>query len=259
MAERRELEALFLANLGTIGRIVTSVSRRHALSAEDAADFSSWVNLKLVEQDYAPLAKFRGESSLSTYLAVVIAMLFRDWRVQHWGRWRPSAAALRHGRLAVRLETLVYRDGFPLGQAGDLLRTTGETTLSDRELATLLTHLPMRSRRRPIEVATAASADAPSPIEADELVSSEESVRQRMAAKAAITTALRHLPVEESLMVRMRFLEGLSVADIARALQLEQKPLYRRLERALSRMRSQLETVGVSREQVRELLDEWVA
>ena len=54
----------------------------------------------------------------------------------------------------------------------------------------------------------------------------------------------------------MRFWEGLSVAQIARGLGVPQKGLYRRFERALARMRRDLERGGLSRHDMRDLLGE---
>ena len=60
--ERQRLEALFLGQLGWIKRAARALCRRYGLSSDEAADFTSWAKLKLVEDDYAALAKFRGES-----------------------------------------------------------------------------------------------------------------------------------------------------------------------------------------------------
>jgi RNA polymerase sigma factor (sigma-70 family) len=256
MAARQELEALFLSHLGAIERIAGAICRRHGMAGDDAADFGSWVKLKLVENDYAILGKFRGESALGTYLTVVIAMLARDYRVQRWGRWRPSAAARRRGQIAVRLETLVYRDGHQLDQAAEVLRTRGETALSDRDLAQLFAQLPTRGPLRPREVGTdslATLADAGTagdPLEAYGLATNWRAIDRTLA------TVLECLPVEDRAILRMRFWEGMSVADIARALGILQKPLYRRIERTLGDVRRSLETSGVSRETAQALLGE---
>lgn len=253
MPERHTLEALLLAHLATVEKIVSALARRHALAGDAADDFGSWVKLRLVENDYAVLAKFRGESSLPTYLTVVIAMLYREYRVQQWGRWRPSAAARRAGALAIRLETLVRRDGLSLAQAAQLLRTNGETTLSDRELAALLGALPERMPLRPI-VTGITPPDPAAAHSADDRVRATEQLADHDRTEDALRSALRTLPADDRLLLRLRFLEGLSVADIARALSLDQKPLYRRLERALALLRRTLEQSGVTREQVRELV-----
>src|SRR5215216_1633249 len=88
--ERPQLETLFLDNLSVIERIIGAACRRYGLVSADAEDAASWLKLRFVQDDYAVLQKFRGESALPTYLTVVITMLFRDYRVQQWGRWRPS-------------------------------------------------------------------------------------------------------------------------------------------------------------------------
>jgi RNA polymerase sigma factor (sigma-70 family) len=258
MPDRSELEALFVEHLSAIERIVAALCRRHGLTGDSAADFGSWVKLRLVENDYAVLAKFRGESSLTTYLTVVMAMLFRDYCVERWGRWRPSAAAQRRGPLAVRLETLVRRDRYPLDQAAQLLRTSGETTLSDRELAKLLGDLPDRGPLRPTEVGPEPLADLPTGMRADEAVDREQADADRRAADEALRRGLARLSAEDQLIVRMRFWEGLSIADVARGLGLPQKPLYRRIEHALAELRRHLEAAGVSRERARVILGESV-
>jgi RNA polymerase sigma factor (sigma-70 family) len=179
-------------------------------------------------------------------------MLFRDYRTHRWGRWRPSAAARRHGALAVRLEGLVYRDRLRLEQAGELLRTAGHTDLSDRELARLLGELPARSRR-PVQVDSEGLTDSSGTERADHLVVADEAE----TARIAIDGQLERLPPEDRLILRMRFWEGVSVADIGRGLGLPPKPLYRRIERALADLRKSLEESGMSRDQARAVLAEW--
>jgi len=251
--DRQRLEALFLSQLGWIERVVAAISRRNGLARDDADDFASWTTLRLIEDDYGVFRKFRGESALTTYLAVVIAMLFRDYRTHRWGRWRPSAAARRRGPLTVRLETLVYRDGLRLSQAAEVLRTAGHTDLSDRELATLLNQLPVRQSGRPQEVTPSGGADIPATEHADDLVVSDEVAM----ARKAIEEQLKRLPLEEQLMLRMRYWEGMTVVEVARGLGLPQKPLYRRLDRALGDLRHYLEESGMSQDGVRAALTEW--
>ena len=250
--DRQELESLFLANLPVAEKILGALGRRHALTQDAAEEFAAWAKLRLIENDYAILGKFRGESSVATYLTVVLAMLFREYRVQEWGRWRPSAAARRGGALAVRLESLVNRDGMSVSQAGQLLRTAGETTLPDKDLARMVATFPMRSPLRPVQVGDAPTEPA-DPVRADSVVEIEEAHAESAAAKHALESVMGALPNEDRLIVRLHYMESMSVADIARALALPQKPLYRRLERSLSTLRSGLERAGVSRDHVREL------
>ena len=256
---RDECEAAFLANLDWIRQAMGALCRRYGMSGADAEDFASWATVRLVADDYAVLRQFRGESSLRTYLVVVVAMLHREYRSRSWGRWRPSAAAQRGGRVAVRLETLVHRDGYALSQAILRLRTAGETSLSDRQLAALFATLPRRAPGQQAETPLDLVAGVPDPRAADDELSAEEQGARRRAIEDALRRALDALPAEDRAIVRMRYWEGASVADVARALDLPQKPLYRRLERALLALRRALERAGVSRHETVSCLTEWVA
>lgn len=249
---RQELESLFVENLPVVERIVGAISRRHRLAPDQIEDFGAWVKLRIVENDYSILAKFRGESSLTTYLTVVLAMQFRDYRVREWGRWRPSAAAKRAGPVGIKLETLVSRDGMSIAAAGQTLRSSGDTTLSDRELAEIAAKFPLRSISRPVALEDAPDA-LESPDRADDAVESGEADAESFAARRALDAALESLSADDRLIVRLHYLESLSVAEIARGLGLPQKPLYRRLERALGALRARLEQSGFSGDRVRQL------
>ena len=250
------LEALFLEQLPTIRRIAGAVARRNGLRGDEVEDWISTLLLRFVEQDYEMLGKFRGESTIATYLTVVVAMLFRDYRVQRWGRWRPSAAALRQGVLAVRLETLVHRDGMPLAEAAERLRTSGETTSSDAELARLLGTLPVRGPLRPREVAIEPVADHLGDLVPRDRLDVLDAEERTTRAERASAEALAELPAEDQVIVRLRYWEGLSVADVARALGVEQKPLYRRIERSLGHLRRRLEARGITRDEARAVLED---
>jgi RNA polymerase sigma factor (sigma-70 family) len=139
-----------------------------------------------------------------------------------------------------------------LEQAGELLRTAGQTHLSDRELATLLAELPPRSRR-PTDVGPDPLADRLATDRADDLVAADEAE----VTKRTIDGLLQRLPPEERLMLQLRFWEGLSVAEIARGLGVPQKPLYRRLDRALRDLRGLLVGSGMSRDRARTVLADW--
>ena len=256
MRSNSELETVFLQNLPVIDRATAVVARRYGFSPDDTAELVSWIRLRLVEDDYGALRKFRAESSLATYLSVVVAMLVRDYRAAHWGRWRPSASARRLGDVAVRLETLVYRNGHPLHQAAELLRTAGLTTQSDLELATMLASFPNRGPLRPVEVTTDAVESMPSGAAADAGLENERLHAHREQSRQHLEAALADLSPEDRLVVKLRYWDSLSVADIARGLGLDQKALYRRLERLLAQLRRMLALRGFKPEHLQELLDE---
>lgn len=249
-------ESTFLELLPTIDSLTSALCRRRGLGSIDAEEFASEVRARFVESGYAPIRQFRGESSVTTYLAVVISSWLRDYVVARDGRWRPSAAALRAGPVAVHLERLVYRDGRTRDQAiAEVLAGDG-VPHSERELHNLLRSLPHREAMRPRRVDNVNAEDVqatPSSL-ADTLVNATERDAEVARAREALVMAIETLDVEDSVLVSMRYLEGHSVADIARTLGLEQKPLYRRLERSLAALRRSLESAGIDQDSVRDLV-----
>jgi RNA polymerase sigma factor for flagellar operon FliA len=254
VVDRAASEALFLEHLPRIEKTIGVLSRRHGFRDAEAADLASWIKLRLLEDDYAVFRKFRGESSITTYLTVVIATLIQDYKVHRWGRWRPSAAALRMGKVAVKLETLVYRHGYQLSEAAELMRSRGDTDLSDRELGAMLGDLPRRGPSRPREVSDESLETKPASSTADEVVDREADVQERTAVEGALRAAVERMSPEDQCILTMRFWQDASVADIARTLNVPQKPLYRRLDRAFIQLRRELIGQGISSERARTLI-----
>lgn len=250
-----EPEAVFLAHLDTVDRIVGALAARYAMPPDDHDDFKGWVRMKLVEDDYAVIRKHQGRSSLTTYLSVVIANLLRDRRIQKWGKWRPSAAARRAGPVGVQFERLVRRDGVPFDTAVEILRSRNGDTLDERALARLAATLPERSRPR-IESDPDAVRRAAGGRTADHRVVADENARRESTVLEALEGSLDALDAEDRVILKLRFWEGLTVADISRALHLEQRPLYRRVNRLLARLRTALEGAGVTGADVGEMLGE---
>src|SRR5215831_14503938 len=254
VVDRAAAEALFLQHLARIEKTIGLLGRRHGFRDTDAADLASWIKLRLLEDDYAVFQKFRGESSITTYLTVVIATLIQDYKVQRWGRWRPSAAALRTGNIAVKLEALVYRHGYQLSEAAELLRSRGDTDLSDRDLAAMLADLPRRGPPRPREVSDDSLETKPGASSADEVLDREADIQERTTVEGALRAAVERMSPEDQCILTMRFWQDASVADIARTLNVPQKPLYRRLDRAFTLLRRELTRQGISSERARTLV-----
>ena len=255
MLDRETAEALFIKHLDWIDRVASLAGSKQGLWGADAEDFTAWVRMKLVEDDYAVVRRFAGNSDLKTYLTTVVVRHVVNFVREQRGRWRPSAAAERLGAAAVELETLVRRDGYTVQQAGEKLRTAGRTTLSDAQLARLLGQIPERTPLRPVVGEPPAGLDAaPGASRADERVMEAEVDTRRREMLRLLEMALEQLELEERLIVKLHFADGLNLADVARALRVEQKPLYRRVDRLRERLRARLESAGVRREDVRGLL-----
>jgi RNA polymerase sigma factor (sigma-70 family) len=240
--------ALYVEHLDVINRIAESLCRRNGIRDADAEDFVSEVRLKLLQDDCAVLAKFRGTSSTTTFLTVVISNLFRDHRIKQWGKWRPSAEARRHSQAAVLLEMAVYRDGRTFEEACTAIENNGSLGVSRDELRQIMARLPRRPPRRVMEEAS--DEDLPADDRADARVLDEERDARVRAATDALQRAVARLDSEDRVIVRMRFFQGFTVAEVARALGIEQKPLYTRLRRILETLARDLEGQGVRSESI---------
>ena len=243
--EPTELETRFVASLPLVEQAVQAVGRRHGLDDDDLEDFGSWFKARVIASGYALFAKFRGDASLSTFLSAVVVNAFRDYRNSRWGRFRVSAASKRKGAIAVQLETLVRRDGLPIQEA--VARIADRDPTAGEEARRLASGIPVRPRPREVELAAADPGGAA--VLPEFWKSEDEAARQALAH--AVVDRLRQLPADDRLIITMRFWDGVTVAEIARALCLDQKRLYRRIEGIQHRLQRELVEAGIDREAVR--------
>ena len=241
---------LLLANLSLLRDLVGFLARRYRLNGEQAEELESFIRLRLVADDYEILRRWRRQSTLRTYLTVVVQRLFHDWCNQLWGKWRVSAAALRLGPVAEALEELLYREGLTFAEACQVLGARGG--VGPGELTRLHAQLPPRPgrpRTQPIGADEVAEpAPAPSPEEAALQRADEEEVSRAVAA------SLRRLRAQDRLLLRLHFGDGLSVVDAARGMGVPQKSLYKRLAGVLKAIRRDLREAGLDRHDVARLL-----
>jgi RNA polymerase sigma factor (sigma-70 family) len=230
---------LFLTHLDTIDRAIEIACKRWRMDREDRDDLASSVRLKLIDNDYAVLAKFQGRSSFRTYVVVVIERLLVDQWIAQNGKWHPSAAARRLGSTAMLLERLLEHDGYSLDECWELLRTNHGLALTQDELREIAAALPKRERRKREDEAVLERLVAAGPTAEEELLEREES-GPWLLAEEALRNALAALPAEDRLLLHLRFEAGLTVARIAATLQIEQKALYRRLNKLLKLLRKDL-------------------
>jgi RNA polymerase sigma factor (sigma-70 family) len=245
-----DYEHLFISQLDAIHGVVAFIARRHWLTADEVEEFTSVVHTKLIDHDYAILRKFQGRCSLRTYLTVVIQRLFLDYRVSLWGKWRPSAQARRDGSIAMLLERLTMGKGLSFDQACIELRALHHVDLDVASLEAIYRRLPMRARR--YQVGESALVEVPSPGgNADRCVEAEARSRMAVQTSKVLAAALASLPLEDRLIIELRFVRGLTVKEIAESLPASSmehpKALYRRLRRLLDDLRDRLEEHGVQR------------
>ncbi len=243
---------LYLTHQAHIERALQVVCRRQALGAE-AEDFCSAFRVHLLEDDCRILRVFQGRSSLDTYLVTVVTRYFQDWRNARWGKWRISAEARRLGPVAIQLEILLVRDRLSMNEAVEMLRTRHGVSDARAELEALAARLPQRHGRTLVsdeclEERAAASADA------DALVRLRDARAAAQRAQETLATVLASLPAQDRLILRLYGADELPIAGIARMLHIDQKPLYRRIERLKLTVRAALSQAGLSSAVVAEVI-----
>lgn len=91
------------------------------------------------------------------------------------------------------------------------------------------------------------------PSRADERVAAAQTDAQQ--GVDALVRVLEQLAPEDRIIVKMHFADGRTLAEVARALHLEQKQIYRRLERLRMLLRQSLEAEGVRGAAARRVLE----
>ena len=239
-----ECEQLFLTHLTMIHRLIGAIARQHRLSADDAEEFAGVAQLRLISDDYAVLRKFRGASTLRTFLTIVIERMMLDYKAAQWGKWRPSVRSRRAGEVAVLLERLTVRDGLSFDEACSVLESNQALSVNRDTLTQL--HAQFRPRQRPRRITDDVLDSVPAVRTADDTLRAREHETSMIHATRSLAAMLAAMPAEDRLLLKMRFADGIRVADIARTLSLDQKRLYRRLERLVVQLRRALEARGVS-------------
>ena len=235
---------LFEDNLGAIERAIARVCREARLEGASAEDFASAARLSLLRDDCAILRSFGGRSSMATYLTIVVRRFLVDERRAE-GRWYASAEAQRRGPAAVMLERLIVRDRRSFGEASEMVRSE-HAELTANDLEQLAAMLPQRAPR-PVVVPVLEGDEErfAGGSSAADLVDALDVERQSKKANDVVRSAMAQFTPEDRVVLRLRFSANASIASIARALGLEQRPLYRRIEALLERLRVALVAAGI--------------
>lgn len=255
-----EAAALFSSNLPLIERVIARVCHQAGLRNADADDFASSVKLALIDDGYAVLRAWQQRSALATYLTVVIQRLLSDDRMRARGRWEPSAAARRGGEAAILLETAICRDGRPLEQVLPAVQAL-DPSLTRADAEAILATFPERAPRlRQVSIDEEPGViEVRAPQTAEAALLERETERLSNEATSAVRRTLDSLPVEDRMIVRCRFGSGLTIAEISRILRLPQRPLYRKLESLMIRLRRDLVAAGIDSRSAESLIGSSVA
>lgn len=242
-----EPSEFLLENLPLVRQITASICKRRGMQPDEVEDFISEVQLRLVSDDYAIIRAFRGRSSFPTYLAAVVTRQLLDYRNHQWGKWHDSAEAERLGEVAIAVERAVYRDHQSIDEAFAAL-AADHPQLTREAVERLLARLPRRMRRRMVDLDEATAVVSPD--RAVDPGQSETAVRISTIVGAYIA----RLPKNDQLILKLRFDSEMAVAEISRALHIDQQTLYRRFYKHFHLLRIELERAGVAAEDVAALI-----
>lgn len=244
-------EDFFRGHLKLIEQVIAQACQRYRLRREDAEDFSSCVKMKLIENNYRKIREYKGASKPRTFLTTVIFNLLKDYINHLWGKWRSSEEAKRLGGVTVKLEELIVRDGYSFDMAVQILRQSFNVEASRADLEALAARLPPRMQRR-MEGEEVLQSVPTHELNPEEILLAKERGENKRRFDAKLFRALKTISPEDQVLVQLR--TQLSVADIARSRGIEQKPLYRRLDKIYKALREALEREGVRRSEIDEYL-----
>jgi RNA polymerase sigma factor (sigma-70 family) len=185
----------------------------------------------LSDNDCARLRRHdASKGRLAAWLTIVVRRVMVDWIRSEHGRKRlfQSIRALRP--IDQRVFELYYWRGHAPSAIVELLRSgqdAGALTLGDVFESLERVEQALSERQRAELVSMAAGVREPAQLEdeygqprvepADEGLEPWQAIRARETSEA-LTAALAELPAEDALIVSMRYLDGLSHAQVARAL-----------------------------------------
>jgi RNA polymerase sigma factor (sigma-70 family) len=246
------LEELFHQSLKALPLILRGLGRVKRLSREEVEDLGSDIKVKLLEDDYGVLRLWDGRSCLKSYLAIVVYNIWHDRVRGEKGRVRVSAAAKELGPPAPELEELLGRQGLTFNEAYETIKPRFPD-LSRSKAEEIEAQINPRPGRHFENEDVAARLPDPEPTGYEHLEQQEKLAKKRKALDL-MHRRLLELPEQDSILLVRAHAEGVKFARIARSLGIDQKPLYRRNERLLTMLRTDLEEAGIRWEDVSEVL-----
>ena len=235
-----------LANLPLVRRVIRSVCH-DTMDADEIDEFTGFVQLRLIENDYAIIRAFKGRSGFGTYLTTVVTRLLSDYRNHLWGKWHSSAEAKRQGPLAIEVERLIMRDGRSPDDALPVLLPKFPGTTKET-LEQIVESLPKRRRRKFVgldETKEPAREEPPAAV---------EQIQTGVLISRVVRAFIERLPREERLLFQLRFEGEMPVPQIAKSLKQDPQVLYRLLRTHLAGLRQELEKAGVHANDVASLI-----
>lgn len=229
---------ILLEQLDSIKTIARKTSKAKGLASDCHKDFVSYVILKFVENDYRRLQQFRHNCQWKTYLTKVIKRLWINFLEEQFGKWRSSQKATQLGTHAQELERLVYREGFSLREAIQILNQKHHTTGDSQDWESIYQQLPTRLPKRFIDLESANHVATSQNIE-QELLNREEQ-RVTHLKLLHIKKFIASLNPEDQNLLWLRFEHCLTIPQISKRTGIKNRSLYFKLNNCIKHVRKKI-------------------
>jgi DNA-directed RNA polymerase specialized sigma24 family protein len=240
---------LFLrAHQQEIRETVKYLCIRHGVTDTYADDIQQETLKLLIENNYERMKKLVGKSNF--YISASIRNLFIDimrFRKKEQGepvRFHNSEEAKRLGDMAIKLETLLYRDRFSYPEACGIL-TSHFTSLTESEVYDLYLKLPIRKTvmRREENPDT---DELPSPsLMPDEILIDKEMHDLKSKMESVIQEIKKTLSGDDILLLKMHYEDDMKLSVIAAALHTERRLIEKRLRIIINRFKNGIIARGI--------------
>ncbi|MDQ1351344.1 MAG: hypothetical protein QG657_1646 [Acidobacteriota bacterium] len=230
----------------------------------EALELSNQVLDILRQNNYRVLREFKGNAQLTTYLTAIISRRAVDMIRKKLGRGREKERATELGNIGLILFQRVIKDGYPLRDVYNELRTNSNFPDTMEELETMLRKIkgknsgghkpgPANGNNGNSVVKNGTSINEDEYVIPDTKSDPQALLMERQRQQEihqVIRDIIAPLSGEERLLLRMRFPvhEGEkpgSVEKIANALGITPKAVYKRITRLMKKCRQQLDSRGI--------------
>jgi RNA polymerase sigma factor (sigma-70 family) len=233
--------------------VVYQSARAHTSDEDDAGDCFVHVCEQLAKNRFRRLLKFKpqGSASFTTWLRVVARNLCYDWHRRCRGRQRPFKSIQSLPSLELEIYRCRFERGFSEVETLNHVRPMSPdldqdqlADIEDRiELSLSFRHRKILSgRRSSAALMNAAVLDEQSEKAVAEMPSlSPECLAVSQEQKTQLQRCVSQLPVDERLLLQLKFEEALSLEEIARVMGLgDAQRVHRRLAVILQKLRRAL-------------------
>ncbi len=253
-------------------RLGENSSAENALNIEnEALELSNRVLDTLQRDNYRVLREFKGNSRLTTYITAIISRQAVDLIRKKLGRDREKERAKEFGDVGLLVYQRVIKDGYPLSDVFEELRTDSGFPGSMEELEAIVQKIKGKGKRKNPRVSlpngsdsaangsvvkkgTFIGADKNELVIPDSRSDPQEIVMENQRKRKmdeVIEDIIAQLNGEERLLLRMRFPFGeeetpQTVAQVSKVLGITQKAVYKRITRLLKKCKDKLDREGVT-------------